>query len=253
VVRPSDESAGGRIEALDSFISREHYLMWRPSATGPYVRAGRFFPVYGLRLVEHPFYVRRYTGFNLYEEPYAVAGGYVEDDWEVHLAAFTPVPTSFPDQFQSVGYRENGGALYAEKRFNGMAALALQTRIGAGKEEARYQGGAVGKLWLEQVKMLVQGEFDFIHQTISGAGFSQNGVVAYVGPTFFPTRGLFATLAYERYQPDLSVRGSAQNAYDLEFNIFPIAHFEIVLLGRIQTAGDGLTNTLGMFQLHYYL
>src|SRR5688572_9975556 len=38
-------------------ISREHYFMWRPSGTGPYVRAGRFFAPYGLRLVEHPAFV----------------------------------------------------------------------------------------------------------------------------------------------------------------------------------------------------
>ncbi len=50
------------------FISREHYLMWRPAALGPYVRAGRFFAPFGLRLAEHYAYVRRDLGYNLLEE-----------------------------------------------------------------------------------------------------------------------------------------------------------------------------------------
>ena len=38
--------------------------MWRPAALGPYVRAGRFFAPFGLRLAEHYAYVRRDTGYN---------------------------------------------------------------------------------------------------------------------------------------------------------------------------------------------
>ncbi len=69
----------------DRFISREHYLMWRPSATGPYARLGRFYAPYGLRFVEHIYFVRRYTGYELYNETYNLNGGYVADDWEVHV------------------------------------------------------------------------------------------------------------------------------------------------------------------------
>ena len=35
------------------FISREHYLMYRPEAMGIYARVGRFFAPFGLRLAEH--------------------------------------------------------------------------------------------------------------------------------------------------------------------------------------------------------
>ncbi|HMC94704.1 MAG TPA: hypothetical protein VKO16_08035, partial [Polyangia bacterium] len=169
-VRPAGSSVEGRIESIsDRFISREHYLMWRPSATGVYLRAGRFFAPYGLRFVEHTFYVRRYTGYDLYDETYTVSGGYVGDDWELHASAFTPPPPSFPNPLQSVGLRESGGALYIEKRFAGMSALALQGRLGNSGETARYQGGAVGKLWLEPARVLFLGEADFIRQVINGA------------------------------------------------------------------------------------
>jgi hypothetical protein len=77
-------------------ISREHYLMWKPSATGPYVRVGRFYAPYGLRFAEHIYYVRRYSGFNLYEETYNLSGGYLDENWEVHATAFTSPPNGFP-------------------------------------------------------------------------------------------------------------------------------------------------------------
>jgi hypothetical protein len=264
-VRPASgysDTGIGRIDydlgtIADRFISREHYFMWRPSATGPYARIGRFYAPYGLRFVEHPFFVRRYTGYNLYDETYNISGGYVADDSELHVTAFTPPPSSFPDPLQSVGTRESGGAAYYEQRFAGMAALAAQTRIGFNKETARYQGGLVGKLWIEPAKMLVLGEVDVARLQVSAASSGETQLVSYVGPTFFPVRGLMATLAYERYQEDLSAKGTGRNALDVELNFFPWAHFELVFLGRYIMAGTGAPGStdasLLMGQLHYYL
>ena len=259
-VRPADPSIVGRIDTIsDRFISREHYLMWRPSATGIYLRAGRFFAPYGLRFVEHTFYVRRYTGYDLYDETYTLSGGYVGDDWELHASAFTPPPTSFPNPLQSVGLRESGGALYLEKRFAGMASVALQGRVGTSSEAARYQGGAVGKLWLEPARVLFLGEADFIRQLINGAAsYPENQFVSYLGATFFPVRGLMAGIAYERYQEDLSLATTARSGFDAEVNFFPWAHFELVLFGQYQIIGSGAASqgpkaSLFMVQLHYYL
>ncbi len=130
--RPDQRDFG---TAAERFISREHYFMWRPSATGPYARLGRFYAPYGIRFVEHIYFVRRYTGYELYNETYNLSGGYVADDWELHVSAFTPPPSSFPDPLQSVGARESGGAGYFEKRLGDMAALAPQAA------RRRRQGG----------------------------------------------------------------------------------------------------------------
>jgi len=256
IVRPEDVSPSGRASPssfADRFMSREHYLMWRPSATGGYARAGRFFAPYGLRLVEHIFYSRRFTGNALYEEPYALSGGYVADDWELHVTGFVPVPSSFPDPLQSIGYREKGGTAYGELRFGSKAALGLQTRVGVGDEEARYQGGAVAKVWYEPAKLLFMGQADVVHQTIKGTGSSRNQFVSFSGLTLIPIRGLMATVAFERYQEDLEIANTGHNAYDLEVNFFPWAHLEFLVLGRVQQNGDGTRATLGMLQFHYYL
>ena len=255
-VRPAETSIFDQAGTLgERFISREHYLMWRPSATGPYARVGRFFAPFGLRFVEHIYFVRRYTGYELYGETYTASGGYVADDWELHVSAFTPPPSGFPDQFQAVGTRESGGAAYFEKRLGGMAALAAQTRLGAGKEVNRYQGGAVGKLWIEQAKVLFLGEADFIRQDVKAASFGQNQFVAYAGATFFPLPGTMAALFYERFQEDLAVKATGRNAYNLQLNFFPWAHFELMGILRYQmlTVASDPGAWLGMLQVHYYM
>jgi hypothetical protein len=257
IVRPDDTSPLGRLgTTLDRFISREHYVMWRPSATGPYARVGRFFAPYGLRFAEHVYYVRRYTGNNLYEETYNASGGFVGDDWEAHATVFAPIPKALPDALRSVGPREFGGAAYGELRLAKISALAAQLRVGIASDEARYQGGVIGKLWAEKAKMLFLAEADLIHQTL-GSAYTQNGVVSYAGANLFPVRGLMLGVAFERYQEDLKVSKTGRNAYDLQANFFPWAHCEVVLLGRFQISGkggaDGGSSSLGMLQFHYYL
>ena len=73
--RRTDGHGRGAPHRDSRFISREHYLMWRPAAQGVYARAGRFFAPFGLRLAEHYAYVRRDLGFNLLEERYSVSLG----------------------------------------------------------------------------------------------------------------------------------------------------------------------------------
>jgi hypothetical protein len=262
IERPNDGSVGGRIDsAAGDIMSREHYVMWRPSATGPYARVGRFFAPYGLRFVEHIYYVRRYTGFNLYEETYNASGGYVADDWEAHATFFAPTPKTDTIEFlRGVGYSEWGFAGYGELRLAKMSALAAQVRIAVSPNdnEGRYQGGGIGKLWIEKAKIMFLGEADLIHQTFTGkADYSQNQFVSYLGLHFFPVRGLMGAVAYERFQENLAVSTTGRNAFDLQFNFFPWAHCEVVLLGRYQVTGsgavDGASASLGMLQLHYYL
>ena len=264
VVRPDDGTPTGRFKDFpDRIVSREHYLMWRPSASGPYARLGKFQTPYGIKFVEHIFWTRRYTGFNLYEEPYALSGGYFAEDWEAHVSAFTPPPSSSPNLIRSVGQPESGVAAFAEKRFADVLAVGLQARAGIASEEARYQGGIEAKYWLEPAKLLFMGEADLIHQTIKAASASQDQFVSLLGVSAIPTKGLMISAYYERWQENLSTKGTGRNALDGEINFFPYAHFEVVLIGRYQPAGASITTggmtytgsaaSLGMLQLHYYL
>ncbi len=63
--------------STSQLISREHYLMWEPEAVGPYLRVGRFYAPYGLRMAEHILYINRDLGYDELEETYNVSGGFV--------------------------------------------------------------------------------------------------------------------------------------------------------------------------------
>lgn len=256
--RPTDGSLGGRISTMGNRLdSSDHYLMWKSGGTGPYVRAGRFYAPYGLRFVEHIFFVQRYTGYNLYDETYNLSAGWVEDEWEAHVTAFTPPPSSFPESLQAVETHESGLAAYAEKRWDGTAMLAAQTRLGFGTEADRYQGGVVGKVWLEKGRALFLGEVDAIRLVVPAASAAETGMVSYLGLNVFPKRGWMVGFAHEFHQEDLSVKGTGRNAFDFEINFFPWAHFELLAFARYQVTGTGGVGdpnaSLFMFQLHYYL
>jgi hypothetical protein len=245
----------GAVIHSTAMISREHYLMWKPSATGAYARAGRFYAPFGLRMAEHIFFVRRYTGFNLYEETYNVSGGYLEEDWEVHATAFMAPPKGFPEIVQSSGIRGSGGAVLAEKRLASMASIGLQGRVTVNSEQRLIQGGALGKVWVDAAKLLFMGELD-IHRRDVGS-LPSNQLVAFVGATFFPAKGVMLGLSGERYQEDMRVARTARNAVNLQLQLFPWAHCELLALGRYQMSGsgsaDGTGATLALLQFHYYL
>lgn len=246
-------TARGRRESFGSrLISREHYVMWRSGPVGWYARAGRFFVPFGLRLAEHTAYVRRFLGFDLLEETYGVSGGFVGDDWELHLSAFIPDLVRAP-----VGQRESGGAASFERRVGQRAAWGAQARVAANDAQLRAVAGLVGKLYLDGPRILVLAEADVARQRFAGIGASRWQLAAYLGAAWFPRRGLMVQAMLERWDEDLAVKGVARDAVGAELQWFPTAHVELGLYGRAQLigagAGDGAPSGLVLLQLHYYL
>jgi hypothetical protein len=230
----------------DRFVSREHYLMWRSGALGPYVRAGRFFAPYGLRLAEHTAYVRRDNGFNLLNETYGVSGGFVQNEWELHVTAFVP------DLVRSFGTQDKGVAAMFERRLFDTLALGLDTRLGFSDDANRYGGGAFAKIYNSTIRTLLMGQVDVIHvQGDTGGGVNQ--LVAFVGPTIFPFRGLWVSGYFEHEQTDIRLKRSATEAINGQLNWFPYPHFELVILGRVQSPQQQQSTKTLMMQLHYYL
>ncbi len=230
-------------------ISREHYLMWRPGATGPYARAGRFFAPYGLRLAEHTSYVRRDLGFNLLEESYGVSGGMVEGDHEFHVTVFGP------DFVRQQGARDAGVAAMYEQRLGDVSAVGLDTRLGFGKETTRMAGGFFAKTFVEKAKLMLMAQGDFVHSTFKFAPTATtNGSVGYLGATYFPCKGAWLTLFVEERQTSLAVKDTLTTAYGAQANWFPFPHWELVLMGRAQAPAQTTspTNTV-LFFVHYYL
>jgi hypothetical protein len=117
----------------------------------------------------------------------------------------------------------------------------------------RYIGGLFGKTYFEKAKSLIQTEWNLIYSTFSGQTATQQGLVGYLGITFFPGTGFWITPFAELKQTNIAVKDTATKTGGLQLNWFPYPHFEIVGMGRFQApAGDATAMTALLF-IHYYL
>ncbi|HVZ71339.1 MAG TPA: hypothetical protein VHJ20_03105 [Polyangia bacterium] len=228
------------------FVSREHWIMLRASPLGGYVRAGRFFAPFGLRMAEHILYVRRDLGLGTLEESYNLSSGYVGETWEAHATAFAP------DFVRHMGSREGGASVYVERRFADVAAAALQARFAIGPGMTRTIFGGVGKYWVEPLRTLFLAEADFVRRDIDTVPSSYQ-LVAMGGFSVLPAKGVLLTVLQEREQVDLAVRGTTYDATTGLLSWFPYAHVEIQAMGRVQVPSGSPTDKTFFLQLHYFL
>jgi hypothetical protein len=219
--------------------------------SGTYVRAGRFFPIYGVRSQDHTAYVRRYLGFHTLEEPYGVAAGAFGQTWEGHVSLFVPRPI----EFLGAGVKARGVAAYVERRLlEDTTAIAGQARLAVSANDARIAAGVVGKRWWSGPGLMLLAELDLQRQAFADdAGPTRYQLAGYLGATRTVARGVLVGAALHRWQPDLRLR-SSRDAVEINVQYFPTAHVELHLLTRV--SGEGQLDDpglLSMLQLHYYL
>jgi hypothetical protein len=229
------------------FVSREHFLTWQPDPQGYYVRVGRFFAPYGLRLAEHPTYVRRDMGFNTLEESYNFSVGWVSSPWELHVTGFAP------DFLRHMGSNDSGVTAYYEHRLlDDNAALGAQGRLVFGDGVTRYIAGGVAKLYSPFMRTLFLAEGNLVHWELDG-GLGRNQFVGAAGFAVLPARGVIVTLLAERNQEDLQVGPVAWTAGSALINWFPYPHVELQLVGRLEFPGTHETTKTLLAQIHYFL
>ena len=231
-------------------LSREHWLMWKPDegGEGPYVRAGRIMPVFGLRQAEHPYYTRRYGPTPLFAEVYGVNGGWLSPKLEAHVTAFVHDPLVDGTQ------KGNGAAAYVEKRF-GAAQLGAEAMYATSDDDGRLHAGVTGKLWLEGAKLLLSGEGMVVHQDFTSAGApSRYQLVGQLIGTYFVRPGLFVDLGVGHFAEDTAIADTFRDAVDLNVHWFPLSHLELVLTSRFQRIGlgnGGDDSGFALLQVHY--
>lgn len=233
---------------VERLASREHYVAYERGDV--YARAGRFFPVFGLRLADHTAYVRRFLGFGLLEEPYAAELAYLGAATEARLTVFTPPPIAF----LGAGYRARGVAATYERRVASDTALVGgQARVAVSADEARYTVGAYSKWWMMPMRLAWLAELDVQRQTFD-AGPGRTQLAAYLGASRWLARGWLATAAVHVWNPDVTLRRDRRDAVEVDLQYFPRAHFELHLLARLADQGNALDEPgfLSLLQLHYY-
>ena len=237
---PEDEAGPLRGAAV---ISREHFVSYQDDARRWVVRAGRFAAPFGLRLVDHTAYVRRYLGYGLFEEPYAIGVARLTDRDELHVTAFAS------DPLQTRQQRFGGAALY-ERRSLGRAVRG-SARVTTGAGQTIAVAGASTTWWLEGPAVVVLAELDGGWQQFTDADAGRPMATAYLGPTWLPTRGVSVTVAGELHAEDARVLEANRYAASVGLSVLPYAHVEVAASGRYQWIGTDDHAATAMVQLHY--
>lgn len=255
---PRDTELGN--EAATHVWSREHYLMWQQNpgeTTGLYVRAGRFMPVFGLRLAEHPTYIRRYGGTPLWADTYGAAVEYIQDQYEVHVTGFIKDPVIDTPE------HSNGGAALAEYRLTKEMSVGGEFMYTKSTDEHKFRAGVLGKLYMPGPDLLLSAEAQFVNQVLDRsvtAGMAPRGapkqVVAYLlGSKFLSTQYLLDVgLGY--YNENIEIYRLHRECVDLNFHWFATSHVEALLTARFEMlafGNGGPNNGYALAQLHYRL
>ncbi len=255
IVGPRAQARTPRESALARMNSREHWIMWRPKAQGPYARAGRFHAPFGLRQQDHTVFTRRFLGFHSFEESYNLSAGVVRNDWEAHGTLFMPAPGPLqtvlgagPAAFGAVG-------MYEKRLGKRRGSAAAQGRLAKSSSDIRTTLGGVGKWNFPTLKLLVMGELDLTHQNFDAAGApSRYQLTSYVGATYFATQGVMLGAAVQRHDTDLTVKATAYDAAQLSLQWFARSHIELHTLYRLEFSGAfEKPRHLALWMLHYFL
>jgi hypothetical protein len=232
--------------------SREHYVMWQqdPDATtGLFVRAGRFMPVFGLRLVEHPTYIRRWGGTPLYGETYGVAVEYIDPRFEAHATGFIKDPIlDTPDH-------SNGGAVLGEYRIDQHLSVGAEAMYTQSTDDKKYRVGALAKLYLDAPELLLSFEGQFMNQLIEPRGAPKQ-IIAYLLASRFVNPAFLIDLGLGFFDENIQITKLHREAVDLNFHWFATSHIEAIFTGRFETLAFGAGGPgagYALAQLHYRL
>ena len=238
--------------------SREHYLMWQSAPDtneGWFVRAGRFMPVFGLRLAEHDDYVRRYGGTQLYGETYGVAAEYITEQYEGHLTAF------IKDPLIDTVEHSNGAALYGEYRLDKATSIGAEGMFTASDDDRKLRGGITAKRYFACQKLLLQGEGQIVdlmipHGNTDGSTTYTYQLVGTAMASYFASDTILVDAGLDYFNEDLRLHGPYRNAFDLNIHWFMSSHFEAYLLARKELINFSEKEATGSYVLlmgHYRL
>ena len=239
-------------ESTTRVWSREHYLMWeqRPGeVSGLFVRAGRFMPVFGLRLAEHPTYTRKWGGTPLYAETYGLAVEYINPRYELHATGFIEDPVIDTPEHSS------GGAALAEYRVGEKLSIGAEGMYTRSTDEEKFRVGLVAKLLLEGPGTLLQFEGQFMNQLID-AGGAPKQIIAHLLASKFLTRATMLDIGIGVFDENIRLADLHREAFDLNLHWFATSHVEAIFTGRFETLafGQGGPNAgYALVQLHYRL
>lgn len=232
--------------------SREHYLMWQQhpgEAAGLFVRAGRFMPVFGLRIAEHPTYTRKWGGTPLYAETYGLAVEYIQPKFEVHATGF------LKDPLIDTPEHSDGAAGIAELRVSPRFSIGAEAMYTQSVDDQKYRVGLVSKLYVAKPDLLLSFEGQFMNQIIPPRGAPKQ-IISYLMASKPVGKAFMIDLGLGFFNENIQIKGLHREAADLNVHWFATSHIEAIFTGRFEMLGfgdGGPSAGYALAQLHYRL
>ena len=216
-------------------VSREHWIgVQLGEDRNTVVRAGRMYLPFGIRVIEHPFYVRTNTGTNIDGQQQLGASVFHEEDsYRFELMAIAGNYQINPD-----AYRERGYSGYVELNAGSGAQVGLSSKVTYANIDAATYGrhsffGAHGPMarWSPIDHVAVLSEVDLLHLSSAGV-LTKYGMAAMAQVDWEITRGLHTMVTGELYHgPELNDATGHHffNRDWLSFVWFAVPHIDLRL------------------------
>lgn len=245
-------------EAATYVWAREHYVMWQQKpdeGSGLYARVGRFMPVFGLRLAEHPTYTRRFGGVPLYGDTYGLHVAYIDPKFEAHATGFIEDPLISPV------VHDSGGAVYAEYRITERFQAGAEAMITKSDDDKKFRYGVTAKLHIPEAQLLLQTEWQFYNQVIDTTPTNPVGgapvqILGNVMGTLSLNDFVQVDIGVGYYNTNIRISELDRECADLNVRYTLTSHIELQLNTRLEmfTLGKGgPTAAYALGQLHYRL
>lgn len=219
------------------YVSPEYYALWTPKEE-VYVRAGRFEPIFGLRLPDHSTFIRSEAGFQPWIERDTIEFSTEGETQLISLAGFQSTSATNPNQ-QKTGFT---ASLYQVVKERYRLGISMMNSEGVAARGRVYSfSGALG--FTEKFYSLIEMSRASENGTDKDLGFIRTG--------YEVTKG-FTPLLQVQYKNTLGQDDSMQSKSGLGFIFYPRPHFEIMsLVEKVQMKkADSLELSV---LLHYYL
>ncbi len=194
---------------------------WNDSADTASLRIGRFYPNYGINLIEHTYVNRRYLEFNPGQERLSAELAYSTQNYQVVATGLTH-RSNYQEYDSEKGYTVQVSKVFGKSARAGVNLYRSQLNSRGTLQDKKYDGVFALIGWTTEFSTLIQA--DRIYRADGKQGFLD---FIKFGYEYAKGIQLFATQEY--YNADTTVTEPHVEAYGVGVHYFPVTNFDFFL------------------------
>ncbi len=230
------------------FLSRRHYLGYQFTDEVS-LRAGRFYPAFGINMPNHSIYTRKDLAFDEGYETDNVEASYSGEKYDLFVTGILGRTDDYESDWQ------RGAAISASYFFLDRFKIGLSYLHSTLQTSARDLASVFGILgFSKNLYLLSETDFQWLRDT-TGTGSSPHGAVTYQQLNYEFSQGFHLYLVEEISYLDYNEILTRKDSYGAGTQLFPRPHFDIEIEYRKERNMGQYAKyyDTGWMMLHYYL